>query len=108
MNAFFVRKQNGGKMSKTVVNHWRYNDGWHVVPTVFQKDHTGQDLEFTEELVGWHCWVYPEDDLKFKKWMEENMKGVYDCTFRFNGGSPMYTVLIKENEDATLFKLTWL
>ena len=95
-------------MKKTVVNHWRYDDGWHVVPTAFQKNHTGPDLEFREECVGWHCWVYVADGVNLEEWMNQNMKGEYDCTFRFNNGNPMYTVLIKEDEDATLFKLTWL
>ncbi len=95
--------------NKTVVNHWRYEDGWRDVPHVFRKkDPSLPEREFSEEIVGWHCWVYAADDLEFHTWMEENMKYEYDCTFRFNSGDPMHTVFIKDDEDATMFKLKWL
>lgn len=95
-------------VKKTVVNHWRYEDGWRDIPLVLQKSRGGRRKEFLPEIIGWHCWVYPEDDAIFEEWMETNMKGVHDCTFRFNSGSPMYTVHIISDEDATLFKLTWM
>jgi len=89
------------------VHHWRYEDGWRLVPPVLRKE--GEpEKEFNEEIVGWHCWVYADDNKDFEKWMRKNMKGKYDCTFRFNSGDPMHTVWIREDEDATLFKLTWM
>lgn len=89
------------------VFHWRYEDGWRDTPEILRRP--GQpEREFEEELQGWHCWAYPSDNKEFEKWMKTNMKGRYDCTFRFNSGDPMYTVWIKSPEDATLFKLTWL
>lgn len=81
------------------VRHWRYEDGWRNIL------HT-ETKEFREDIVGWHCRAYADSD--FEKWMEQNMKGQYDCTFRFNNGDPMYTIHICDNEDATLFKLTWM
>ena len=87
------------------VYHWRYHDGWRDVPPILRAQY-GKDREFEEDLVGWHCWVYSDDD-EFEKWMKANMKGEYDCTWRFNSGDPMMTVLIRDDEDATLFKLMW-
>jgi hypothetical protein len=92
---------------KPFVNHWRYDDGWHDIPVLLRKQ-DGVTREYREEIKGWHCWVYPSSDIDFENWMEMNMKGEYDCTFRFNSGNPMYTVLITDDEDATLFKLTWM
>ena len=95
---------------KPFVNHWRYDDGWQEIPLAL-RDKNGvmtNDRVFNEDIVGWHCWVYPSNDMDIEKWMEENMIGEYDCTFRFNSGNPMYTVFITNNEDATLFKLTWM
>lgn len=88
------------------VRHWRYEDGWRFVPEFLRKP--GEpEKEYNEEIKGWHCWVYADSN-DFGKWMKKNMKGKYDCTFRFNSGDPMHTVWIKEDEDATLFKLTWM
>lgn len=94
-------------MSNTIVNYWKYNDGWTMIPHVLQA-HYGKDREYNDFIKGWHCWVYPENDLEFVKWMKDNMKGHYDATWRFNSGDPMYTVYIREDEDASLFKLKWL
>lgn len=89
--------------SKISVHHWRYEDGWCDVPSYI----ANSKREFREEIVGWHCWVYG-DNSKFEEWMERSMRGKYDCTFRFNSGNPMTTVMIYDDEDATLFKLTWM
>ena len=88
---------------RTLVHNWHYNDGWtkHYI--------RGKDVtEFHEELVGWHCWVYPTDNKDFDGWMENNMTGEYETIFRFNSGDPMITVFIKSDQDATLFKLKWV
>lgn len=92
---------------RTIVQNWHYNDGWRDIPFVLSRSLT-REREFDEELVGWHCWVYAGNDCDFRKWMEENMTGPYECDFRFNSGDPMHTVQIKSEEDATLFKLRWL
>ncbi len=88
------------------VYHWHYSDGWRDVPQILRAQY-GKDREFDEDLVGWHCWAYPDDWDEFDDWMKTNMKGEYDSTRRFNSGDPMITILIKEDEDATLFKLMW-
>jgi hypothetical protein len=93
---------------KIVVRNWKYVDGWFDIPEVLRKSYGGLDREFREEIVGWYCWVYSDDERLFEKWMQENMKGYYHCSFRFKGGDVMHTVCIKDDEDATLFKLTWL
>jgi len=93
---------------KTIVQHWRYEDGWREIPTILRDKYDGREKEFDEALVGWHCWVYPANDKDFARWMKKNMKGKYECDFRFNSGDPMFTVLIKDDQDATLFKLTWM
>jgi hypothetical protein len=89
------------------VCHWRYEDGWRDIPSVIREP-GGPEKEYNEEFSGWYCWVYADNSEEFEKWMKENMTGYYDCTFRFNNGDPMHTVWIKKDEDATLFKLTWL
>ena len=94
-------------MNKTIVNHWRYDNGWQDIPIILRKIN-GPTRKFSKGIRGWHCWVYPHDDSSFESWMKKNMKGKFDCTFRFNSGNPMYTVFIKDDEDATLFKLTWM
>ena len=89
---------------KVKIAYWRHDDGWHYVPEVIRGDRDPK-YEFIEDSVGWHCWVYA--DYEFELWMEENMTGPFDVSFRFNGGDPMYTVHIVKEEDATLFKLRW-
>lgn len=96
-------------MTKVKVLNWRYEDGWFENPEWLRgKPGFMEDKEFRKEIQGWHGHVYTDDGEKFEKWMRRNMKGKYDCTFRFNSGNPMITVLIKNDEDATLFKLTWM
>jgi hypothetical protein len=89
------------------VVHWRYEDGWRYIPEILRTSTNSNDKEFDSWLTGWHCWCYPDDDDNIEEWMKENMTGYYECDWRFNSGDAMYTVLIKENEDATLFKLRW-
>lgn len=97
------------KRNETKVHHWRYDDGWQETPLILKKLNPARpDREFNEYLVGWHCWVYAEDDDKFEAWMKHTMKGKYDVTRRFNSGDPMSTVWINLDEDATLFKLMWM
>lgn len=91
------------------VHHWKYDNGWHNIPEIL-RDKTGTDaqIEFREELVGWHCWAYPNDDVLFEEWIEKNLSGDVDMTHRFNSGDPMWTVTIRDDADASLFKLMWL
>ena len=89
------------------VQHWRFDYGWSYIPEILRKI-PGKDRDFDECLVGWHCWAYEGDDENISKWMKENMNGEYECDFRFNSGDPMHTIFIKDDEDATLFKLRWM
>ncbi len=100
----------------TKIANWRYDDGWQEIPYIMRPMHAGKERVFYEEHKGWHCWVYPGEEVRknalagrdyFIEWMKENMKGHYEADWRFNSGDPMYTVFIKEEEDATLFKLRW-
>ncbi len=84
---------------KVRVEHWSYHDGYRCI---------FNSKEYDSSLMGWHCWVYPEDDLHFVQWMANNMRGCYECDWRFNSGDPMYTVMIAEDEDAALFKIRWM
>ena len=88
------------------VLHWRYDDGWHHILQVLQKD--GIDREFIKEYVGWHCWVYTENHREFCEWMHKNMQGKFEAIPRFNSGSPMITVRITDNADAAVFKLKFM
>lgn len=97
-------------MKKSMVRHWKYDDGYHPLPADFTRKNSAatNTVFFNKEIVGWHCWFYPSDNTDVEAWMKQNMTGKYDCTFRFNSGDPMYTILITKDEDATLFKLTWM
>lgn len=87
-------------MRKTVVHHWRFENG---------VDPINPGNPFGEMRVprGWYCWVYPENDRDFETWMATNCPAT-DCTHRFNSGDPMYTVYIKEDKEATIFQLKWM
>lgn len=93
---------------KTIIEHWNYHDGWRDIPEPLKKIYKNEIRHFDKDIVGWHCWVYPEDDNEFVTWMENNMTGSYECDYRFNSGDPMFTVHIREDEDATLFKIRWM
>lgn len=92
---------------KLIVEHWNHNDGWYRIPEVLRTPDS-PEKEFRPETIGWHCWVYVNDNDTLLEWLEESMTGEYDCTFRFNSGDPMYTLHITSPQDATLFKLSWL
>ena len=93
---------------RTIVNHWRYENGWRDVPHILKDLYEGKDRIFEDGLQGWFCWVYAQNDEEFATWMKNNMKGKYECDYRFNSGDPMFTILIRDDEDATLFKLRWM
>jgi len=88
------------KMRKTVIHHWRFEDG-KTCPN------PGSMFPMDPVPRGWYCWTYPADDREFEKWMATNCPTT-DITHRFNSGDPMYTVYIKEDKEATLFQLRWL
>ena len=87
--------------------YWKFNDGYSWIPEILRK-HIADDSEFEEELVGWHCWAYPDNNVDLQQWMKDNMISRYECDWRFNNGDPMFTVHIRSDEDATLFKLRWM
>ena len=93
-------------MKQTIrVHHWRFDDGWHDIPSILLKP--GMDpREFREEIVGWHCWVYCDDHMAFINWMEEHCPTA-NCTPRFNSGNPMVTVTITSKEEASYFMLNF-
>jgi hypothetical protein len=88
------------RMRKTVVHHWRFEDGLTI---------PNPDSQWPIEPPprGWYCWVYPQDDNEFEEWMSR-MCPTADCTRRFNSGDPMTTVYIKEDSEATAFQLRWM
>jgi hypothetical protein len=85
---------------KTVVHHWRFNDG--VTPI-----NPGNPFGETVVPRGWSCWVYPEDNQEFEIWMTR-MCPTADFTPRFNSGDPMWTVNITDDKEATVFQLRWM
>lgn len=84
---------------KTIVHHWRFDDGTKPI---------NPGNPFGELFVprGWYCWVYPNDNHEFEIWMTTNCPTA-DITPRFNSGDPMWTVYIKEDQEATLFTLKY-
>jgi hypothetical protein len=88
---------------KVLVQYWSYRDGWR------DSYNTGvAEKTFDEDIKGWGCWVYTDDVAQFEDWLADNMQGSYECDYRFNSGNPMHTVLIRNDEDATAFKLKWV
>ena len=85
---------------KTSVHHWRFETG-------DREDSVGDLWKHDPMPRGWYCWVYPKDGVDFDDWMKKNCPTA-DVTFRFNSGDPMYTVYIKDDEEATLFGLRWM
>jgi hypothetical protein len=85
---------------KLSVQHWRFEDGTTRLDF-------GTKWPLDPQPRGWYCWVYPEDNFEFKSWMEKNCPTA-DCTHRFNSGNPMFTVYIKEDQEAVLFQLRWM
>lgn len=84
---------------KIAVHHWQFHNGndpinpgsqWPMIPPR-----------------GWTCWVYPNDDREFEKWMDANCPTA-DYAHRFNGGDPMYTVNISDDKEALIFQLRWM
>ncbi len=90
---------------KTTVHHWRYEDGWRIVPAILLKK--GEpERQFEKHIVGWHCWVYCDDHHAFIDWMSKHCPKA-DCTPRFNSGDPMITVHIKDRDEAAYFMLCY-
>ena len=88
------------------VHHWRYEDGWQMVPAVLRKDKNSSGKEFRKEIIGWHCWIYCNDHHEFLVWMEEHCPTA-DCVPRFNSGDPMITVHITNKDEAAYFMLNF-
>jgi hypothetical protein len=88
------------RAAKTSVHHWRLEDG---------KTRPNPDSKWPMDPPprGWYCWVYAKDNDEFLSWMAKNCPSS-DCIPRFNGGDPMITVYIREDREATLFRLKWL
>jgi hypothetical protein len=85
---------------KASIHHWRFETG-------DREDSVGNLWKHDPVPRGWYCWVYPKDGCDFDDWMTKNCPSA-DVTFRFNSGDPMYTVYIKDDEEATLFGLKWM
>lgn len=88
------------------IHHWQYSDGWNKALT--RGSLLSYRDEFNEARIGWSCWVYTDENNEFLDWMKNSMKGSYSASPKFNSGNPMIIVHIKEDEDASFFKLTWL
>lgn len=76
-------------LPETLVHHWRE-----------VKDVTLVDP-------GWYCHVYPKNDEEFTSWMEVNCPQS-SLTWRFNNGSPYYSVYIPCESEASMFALKWI
>lgn len=86
----------------TSVHYWRFEDGITV------PEQSSFLITNTDPMPrGWYCWVYPQDSCEFDDWMTKNCPSA-GVTFRFNSGDPMYTVYIKDDNEATLFGLRWM
>ena len=89
------------KRSKTSVHHWRYEDG-----ATCPNPGMPEAIRLDPPPRGWYCWIYPADDDEFSTWMQECCPQA-DITYRFNGGDPMWSVYINDEQEALMFKLKW-
>ncbi len=85
---------------KLTVHHWRFEDG---ITPINPGNRFGEMIPER----GWYCWIYPNDDREFEAWMDKHCP-TSEYTHRFNGGDPMYTTYIKDEQEATYFTLRWL
>ena len=84
---------------KISVYHWKYLDGYNH--TAFEPV-----TEAVVDVIGWHCWVYTDNNFEFEKWMKEFCpKSEY--TLRFNSGDPVYILHITDQDEAAHFLLKW-
>lgn len=86
-------------MLKVSVHHWRFEDGLTI-------PNPGSRWELPPVPRGWYCWAYTNNDEEFEKWMARTCPTA-DICHRFNGGNPMYTTFISNNNEALLFQLAW-
>jgi len=85
---------------KVSIQHWRFEDG-STVPNPDSR------WKMEPPPRGWYCWAYTQNDAEFVDWMAATCPTA-DVTHRFNSGNPMYTVYIKNDNEATLFSLKWM
>ena len=91
---------------KVKVHYWQFQNGEpEPVPESLKKLYPTGYREGPPK--GWFCWAYPNDDRAFEEWMNRCCPTA-DFTHRFNGGDPMYTVLITNDKEAMLFQLAWV
>lgn len=81
------------------IHNWRFEDG-ETVPN------PGSPYALDPPPRGWYCCMYPNNDAEFRSWMEQCCPTA-DIIHRFNSGDPMWTVYIKDDREAMLFKLKW-
>ena len=107
------------------IDYWVYDDGWRscdqigplsVIDQIREKlssnrrDRIFNDdktKEYFSYLEGWFCWAYPSSNHEFDDWMS-NFCPTAEYDFRFNGGNPMYTVRITDEQEAAMFILKWI
>ena len=81
-------------------HHWRYENGTSRKFTL--------GTETVDRIpIGWYCWCYTNDPDLFESWMNENCPTA-ESVWRFNSGSPHWTVAIFDEVEATMFMLRWL
>lgn len=83
------------------IENWRYEDGW--IPVSWRSNDPKLQFEFNPYHQGWFCWVYPDSDEEFKKWVKDNIQHSYSLDYRFNDGYPMYTLAIQNKNDVAAF-----
>ena len=84
------------------IEHWKFYDGWHYTIAVLRTKPDNK-YEYNPDLFGWHCWAYPSNNTEFETWCESNLSESADVCLRFNGGDMMYTVVLKDKNDADKF-----
>jgi hypothetical protein len=86
--------------------YWKYDDGrQYMLPIDLSKP---KDI-IDKDNIGWYCWVFTDSNEHqyFLDWLQLHIRKGYDAHYRFNGGDPMTTLRIIDNDEALKFKEYW-
>lgn len=88
---------------KVSVNYWEYSDGG---VEYIGKSGTYPTGWRSKRDKGFYCWAVPTNNTEFIDWMNENCPGA-NVAWRFNSGTPIFTIYLPDEADAMMFYLRW-
>ena len=84
---------------------WRYDDGKPIWSDTIS-DFVGEPRR-PAWCVSW--WGKPPTgDSEIERWLADNAPGAHDTAWRFNGGDPVLSIEIHDEDAALAFRMRWL